>query len=386
MKISTVVGLMRTLLLSMFLLGCGVLSTSDPLLDPVKLTKVAAEVSPQVVWKARTGKGVSDEYSRLAPMHAGDKLITVDGAGNLIAWSKGAGSKLWSQATGLKVQTGANGGASTVLVGGTGGVVHAYSVEEGVLLWTKDLGSVVTAISAADDEQVIVRTKNGYIHALELAGGENRWSINREVPSLSLHSQSEPLFYSDKVLVGLDNGRLLALSANDGKVLWERAVASGRGRNILDRMVDIDGQFVVENDIVYVSTFQGSLAAIGVDSGEVIWTQDASSVVGLSIDEDRIYYTDSDDVVQALDKFLGESIWKNDQLLRRDVTVPVTHGDFVVAADYEGYLHWFAKDDGRLIAREKTGAAVITEPYVVDDLLYVLDVKGSLSVWRLPSP
>jgi len=367
------------------LCGCEHLKTANPLLDPVKLTKVVAEVSPSTVWKVKAGKGVADDFSRLAPMHIDDKIITVDGAGNLIAWSKSGDAKLWSQATGLRVQTGANGSSSTVLVGGTAGVVNAYSVESGMLLWTKELNSVVTAVSAADDDQVIVRTKNGYIHALDLEEGEVRWSINREVPALSLHSQSIPEFNGGRVLVGLDNGRLLALSAADGKVLWERAIASGRGRNELDRMVDIDGHFVIENNIVYVATFQGSVAAVSVDTGEVIWTQDASSVVGLSIDQDRIYYTDSDDVVHALDKFLGESIWKNEALLRRDLTVPVTHGAFIVAADYKGYLHWFAKDDGRLVARKRTGAAVITKPYVADDLLYVLDVKGSLSVWRLPN-
>lgn len=379
------VSLICYLMFAMLLVGCGIFTNTDELIDPMELTKFKNEISPRTAWKVNAGKGVADDFSRLAPMHIDEQLITLDRIGNLNAWSKSSGSRLWSQETNLNVKTGANGGDGTVLVGGTGGNVQAYSTEAGELLWSKALNSGVTAISTAKDAQVVVRTENGYIHALELASGEIRWSINREVPALSLHSQSTPLFYGDKVLVGLDNGRLLALSAADGKVVWERAVASGRGRNELDRMVDIDGRFEVENDIAYVVTYQGSLAAINIDSGEVIWTQDASSVAGLSIDADRIYYADSDDTVRAIDKFLGEPIWENAELLRRDLTVPIAHGDYVVAVDYEGYLHWFDKADGRLIARQKTGAGVITAPYVSDDLLYVLDTKGSLSVWRLPN-
>ena len=385
MKTAKVTALLGYLLLAMSLVGCSLFEVRDELLDPVKLNKITTEVSPKTVYKVSVGKGVNDEFSRLAPMHNGDQLITVDVAGNITAWRKNDGKRIWRQETGLKVQTGVNGSSETILVGAADGTVNAYDAKDGAALWTTSLNSVVMAVSGATDTHAVVRTKNGYIHALELADGEVRWSINREVPPLTLHGQSTPLFYADKVLIGLDNGRLLALSADDGKVLWERAVASGRGSNELDRMVDIDGRFVVENNIAYVSTFQGNVAAINIESGDAIWTQEASSVVGLSTDDDRIYYTDSNDVVWALDKYLGESIWKNEELLRRDLTVPVVHGDYVVAADVEGYLHWFSKEDGRIVARQKTGATVITEPYVSDGLLYVLNTNGSLSVWRLPS-
>jgi len=374
------------LLASVFLMtGCGIFESSSAVRPPAELTRFGAEISPDVVWKAGTGKGIGDDFFKLAPMHTADTLVTIDSRGELSAWNKQSGDKLWDKSTELPVNTGANGNESIAVIGSTSGTVSAYSVTDGESLWTRELQSAISAISAGVDDQVIIRTKNGYIHALKLSDGETRWSINREVPALSLHTQSVPLIHDDKVLIGLDNGQLLALAADDGKVLWERAIATGRGRTELERMVDIDGRFVVDEEIAYVATYQGNLAAVNIVGGDVIWTKEASSVAGLSIDDERVFYTDSDDVVWALDKNLGESFWKQEDLQYRNLTVPVSHGDYVVAADFEGYLHWFAKDDGRMVAREKTGAAVITEPYVVDGLLYVLNAGGSLSVWRLPA-
>lgn len=367
------------------LAGCSLFQTSSEVRVPAELKKFTSEVDPKSVWRVNTGAGNADDFFRLMPMQTDAHLITIDRNGLLSVLEKNSGKELWKQKTGLKVRTGANGNDEVIVIGNTSGDLNAYSMSEGTTLWTVNVNSEVTAISKAVENSVIVRTKNGYIHSLDITTGENLWSINRQVPDLSLHTQSVPLITGDKVLVGLDNGQMLAMSLVDGKVLWERAIATGRGRTELDRMVDIDGQFVVENEIVYVITFQGNISAVNLEAGDVIWSKEASSISGLSLDDERVYFTDSDDQIHALDKNLGESFWKQEDMRYRSLTLPVIHGDYLVAGDYKGYLHWFAKDDGRVVAREKAGGSILTAPFVENGRLYVLNSKGSLSVWELPA-
>ncbi len=367
------------------LAGCGIFKSTSSVRVPAELKKYSYETNPKSVWRVNTGAGNDDEFFRLTPMQTETNLITIDRDGLLSVLDKNSGKQLWKQKTNLNVRTGANGNDEVIVIGNTSGDINAYSMSEGATLWTVNVNSEVTAISRAVDDSVIVRTKNGYIHSLNINSGENLWSINRQIPDLSLHTQSEPMIAGDKVLVGLDDGELLALSLIDGKVLWERAIATGRGRTELDRMVDIDGHFVVENDIVYVITFQGNISAVSIEAGDIIWTKEASSISGVSVDDERVYFTDSDDQVHALDKNLGESFWKQEDMQYRALTLPVVHGDYLVAGDYEGYLHWMAKEDGRVVAREKAGGSILAAPFVENGRLYVLNSKGSLSVWELPA-
>ena len=51
--------------------------------------------------------------------------------------------------------------------------------------------------------------------------------------------------------------------------------------------------------------------------------------------------------------------------------------------DLEGYVHWLATEDGRMLAREKVGGGAIrTKPLVVDGVVYVLSDNGRLTALK----
>ena len=56
-------------------------------------------------------------------------------------------------------------------------------------------------------------------------------------------------------------------------------------------------------------------------------------------------------------------------------------GDYIVVADYKGYMHWLSKEDGKIIGRDNVaGDKVEVAPIVIDNRAYVLANNGSLSV------
>ena len=74
-------------------------------------------------------------------------------------------------------------------------------------------------------------------------------------------------------------------------------------------------------------------------------------------------------------------------LYNRTVSGPGVVGTYVVVGDYEGYLHWLARDDGRMLARVRVDSDGIgAAPLVVGDKVYVYGNGGELVALRVAIP
>ena len=96
-------------------------------------------------------------------------------------------------------------------------------------------------------------------------------------------------------------------------------------------------------------------------------------------------YTARDDgEVIALTRGNGAELWRNNDLLRRDPTLPVPFHTSVVVGDYEGYLHFYSSIDGDPLARIRFGSKAITsDPLVVANRLYVQSDDGSVGAFEI---
>jgi outer membrane protein assembly factor BamB len=147
--------------------------------------------------------------------------------------------------------------------------------------------------------------------------------------------------------------------------------------------VDISADPEFYQGAIYAATFQGRVAAVDARSGRILWNRDMSSYAGLAVDESSVYVTDDQGQVWALDRFNGNSVWKQDKLRGRAVTGPTVYGSSVVVGDYQGYLHWLAKDDGRFLARRRVDSAgTLTPGVVAGDTLYVGGKGGDVVALR----
>ncbi len=202
---------------------------------------------------------------------------------------------------------------------------------------------------------------------------------------MSLRGASAPVLADDKAIAGYANGKLVALSIIDGKLMWERSVAVPRGRTELDRLVDIDSDPVVMNNTVYVVAYHGRLVALSLDDGTILWAHDMSSRSGLDVAVgDAVYVSDDEGNVWALQDGSGDSLWRQTRLLRRKLTAPVVVGDDVIVGDLEGYVHWISRQDGRFTARVKVAdTAIRSKPVVSDNLVFVMAADGKLTAFRI---
>lgn len=378
---------------SLLLTGCsyvspylGFLADEDNSPDPTPLVEFSPTVDLEQQWEKKAGSGNDELYVRLMPANVGDRLFAVDIEGHLFAFDKDSGDILWKTEIDKRV-TGGLGtlDASLILLGTGDGEIIAFDQDDGAELWSAQLESEVLAPPNGAGEHVIAYAGNNTLYGLNAANGEIDWKVNNSMPALVLRGNSMPLMMGDQVVyVGLSNGRVLALDAENGNRLWERPISIPRGRSELQRMVDINGRMALVNDTLYVVSYQGQVAALAVSTGTERWHHEMSSYTGVSANEDYVAVTDSDDIVNLLSAKDGAVLWKQESLTYRQVTLPVFWEDYVVVGDKEGYLHILSLEDGSFVGRvEVGGEGIVVPPLVVKDALYVLANNGQLSVYTL---
>ncbi|HVH84923.1 MAG TPA: PQQ-binding-like beta-propeller repeat protein, partial [Steroidobacteraceae bacterium] len=197
---------------------------------------------------------------------------------------------------------------------------------------------------------------------------------------------ARPVIAGDLVLCGFDNGKVLAVNSGDGSVQWEAAIAPPHGRTELERLDDIDTAVRVSGQDVYTVGFQGKIAMLAIDTGQVWWSHDASSYRSLALDDDTLYLASADGEIAALKTRTGAELWRQKALLHRGLTAPaaVDAGNALVVADFQGYLHFLDRATGALAARVSTGRVrVSTTPVVVGNVVLVVNDRGHISAYRV---
>jgi outer membrane protein assembly factor BamB len=186
------------------------------------------------------------------------------------------------------------------------------------------------------------------------------------------------------VIVGFANGKMVGLALDSGKPIWEAVIATAHGRSELERVVDIDADPVLVEGVVYGAGFQAELAAVSEGSGVILWKRELSSHAGLDADWRQVFVTDAEDHIWSLDGTNGATLWQQKQLHARRLSAPaIVASEYLVVGDLEGYLHWLATDDGRMLARTRVGSdSIRAKPLVVDDVVYVFSDNGRLAALK----
>lgn len=375
--------------LALFLVGALALGgcssfDDDEAQQPAELTDFEPERELDRVWKQHIGDGQGGLYHRLTPAVAEGRVVAAAFDGEVEAFDLSDGKSLWDVDLDRGLTGGVGLGADLVLLGGSEGRVIALSASSGERLWEQPVSGEVLAPPQTDGERVYVQTFDGKVMALDAANGEEVWSFSSSVPVLTLRGTSTPLLHDGAVIVGLASGKLVSLEGETGKLLWEQRIAIPQGSTEIERLVDIDGELLIHNGVLYAVAYQGRVAALEPDSGRRLWTREASSYAGLSSGFSNVYVSGHTGNVIAFHAN-GQGVrWEQTVLTRRRLTAPVAWDSYVAVGDFEGYLHLLSQVDGRLIARTRVDSdGLRARPQVAGELLIVYANNGDLVAYRL---
>ena len=367
---------------SLLLSACG----GADKVKPAKLTDIAetsalSSVSATVAWTSKVGENTERNALRLSPYVTEKSVFAVDTEGKLSSYNRQTGETEWTVELDRNITAGVNGDDKNIYVASGNGEVFAISQAIGGTLWTSNVSSEVIAAPVAGSDFIVVRSIDGKVYALEKSSGARRWIYSYAVPALSLHGNSRPLVAADGVLVGLDNGNLVALRALDGRVFWQVPLGDRNGRSEVENLNDLDADLQIFDPHIYAVNYQGNLAQIDAAQGRPLWSSEVSSVTGLTVTEEVVVVTDEFDTLRAFNRTDGEVVWTQDLLSNRRLTRPVSIGlDLFAVGDFEGVLHIVSITDGTIVARLRTGVgAITTAPVRLDGNIYVQGKNGKLA-------
>ncbi|MHB9118680.1 MAG: outer membrane protein assembly factor BamB [Burkholderiales bacterium] len=355
--------------------GFGLFSGSAAV-KPSPLPDITPKVSLKLMWQAHIGAAGEFAFS---PAIDGDSVFVGGKDGHIARLDAANGHQKWNVDTHSTLSGGVGAGQGLVVVGTANGHVLAYDQKNGALLWNARVSSEVLSAPHLAGDRVIVRSADSHIVALDVQDGKAVWTYQRETPALTLRSYAGLLAVRGAVFSGFAGGKLAALDATTGLVGWEASVALPHGTSELERIADITSDPVADSRYVYAVAYQGRVACVDAQSGNLVWARDMSSYAGLNQDEKNLYVSDASGAVVALDKSGGASMWKQDKLLGRQLTAPDIGGGYVVVGDFQGYVHLLSREDGSLAGRFATdGTSIRVRPISLDGGLLIQTSGGGL--------
>ncbi|MBT1452374.1 outer membrane protein assembly factor BamB [Glaciecola sp. XM2] len=373
------------------------------------LPDIQMEFVTQVNWDEDVGDGIQNFFSRLSPAIDNGKIFAADRNGTVVAFSPDDGDVIWEVDLGLpsnksnlwngyglfagslpaKIAGGLTTAYDSVLLGTENGEVIALNQEDGSIKWRTQVPSEVLAAPAADSGVVVVNTVAGILMGLDAQTGEILWRNESDVPPLTLRGVSAPSAANGGAIVGLATGRLQVSIIDSGLTAWEQVIAKPTGATELERIVDVDSKPLVFGGTVFVISYGGSLSAVELRTGQVIWTRDYAAFRSVTIAGNRLFVTDNDSTLYAIDRRNGVELWSSNALRARNLTEATPVGDYIVTGDKFGFLHWFTQDEGKYVSRLEVGdddldEGIYAAPVYQDGLLVVQLRNGNVSLISTP--
>lgn len=360
--------------------GCSAIDALNPFSSdtsknrPAELTAIVATTDLRIVWQSGIGESGGFVFT---PAIIGNSVYAGARDGSLVRYDDGR--QVWRINAGQALSGGVGSDGKLVVVGTSKGEVLVFHAASGNPAWKTRVNSEVLAPPAVSDGLVIVRSGDSRIFGFDAADGKRRWVYQRNTPALSLRSQAGVAMVGRTILAGFPSGKLVALSGENGAVVWEGTVALSKGATELERIADISSLPVVQGGEVCAVAYQGRVTCFDMANGNQLWTRDISSSVGLDMDAKSVYISDEKGSVLAFDRSNGSNLWKQDKLARRGLSRPLVLGRNIVVGDAQGVVHLLNRDDGSFVGRfVSDGSAILADPKQFKDGFVLQTHRGSI--------
>lgn len=219
------------------------------------------------------------------------------------AWTYEAGAPLWAGPTFSE---------GALYFGGQDGVVHSLDARSGHGRWSFRAGGPIRTRPTVAGGSVYVAGDDGFVYALQAETGRERWRVKvAQKPIVRLPFDDPKSRYDrfgadvavaeGRVFAGTHDGRVVALSPDSGRMLWEFAT----GDSVLGAPAVVGGR-------VFAGSFDGHVYALDAASGRLLWKRDTRGAVVSTpaVHGGRIVVGNRSYDLLGLDAASGEVAWQ----------------------------------------------------------------------------
>lgn len=339
---------------------------------PAELAPNAGLLGVRLAWTAKVGLvdlplDIKVSGTTVAVASSDGVVAVFDAVSGLERWRSNVGAQI---AAGV----GSDGRFAAVVTRGNELVV----LDGGKDLWRQKLLAQGFTAPLVAGGRVFLLAADRSVTAFDIVSGRKLWTQQRPGESLVLRQAGSILAVGDTLVVGL-SGRLVGINPANGAIRWESPIASPRGTNDIERLVDLVGRVSRDGNVVCARAFQAAVGCVDAARGALLWTKPAIGSVGVHGDEKYVFGTETDGKLVAWRRSDGERAWASERLKYRTLTAPLVVGRSVAVGDETGLVHLLSREDGSALTRVSTdGSAIAAAPVLAGGTLVVVTRNGGV--------
>ena len=359
--------------LCMALAACG---TSRP--KPEDFPNVTVLQDVRTSWSAQIGT----VNFPLAVASRGDRVALANSQGTVAVLSAQTGQDIWRVNLNQAIAAGVGSDGQQVAVVTRDN--QLVVLKDGQVQWRQNLTSSSFTPPLLAGGRVFVLTADRSVLAFDGATGGQLWTQQRPGEPLVLKQAGVLVPFKNTLLAGL-SGRLAGLDPNTGAIRWESAIATPRGTNDMERLVDLVSPVDRQGDVVCARAFQAQIGCVNAERGQSVWTRVSNGDRGVSGNDKLLIATLSNGVVQAWNRSNGERLWDTERLKYRVLSAPLVTPRGVLLADNGGWLYLLSLADGALLNRVKLdGSELAAAPVQAGTTQVLVTREGRVMGLQIP--
>lgn len=346
------------------------------------------------IWSADIGDGATDELPLITdPVIVDGRIFTLDTDNRLSAFNIQNGKQLWRTDVQAKNEDDA------VIAGGiasSGGMLYvtngynevlAVKPDDGTIIWRKTIPAPSRAAPTVMDSRIFVTTLDGRVMALNALDGQVLWEYTGISDDAALVGAASPAANQDIVVPVFSSGEITALRLENGSIAWSDNLSNVRGLGGLSTITDIRALPVIDKGVVFAISFSGRIAAIDERTGARIWQREISGSQTPWMAGNHIFVLSSENQLIALGRENGSIRWTTELPRYRGkepqiFNGPVLAGGRLILAGTDGLVIEVAPENGKILREWDAGNTVTVPPIVADSTLYLLTRDGILNAYR----
>jgi outer membrane protein assembly factor BamB len=326
-------------------------------------------------WVQNTLKIKNTEFrkvNRMSPVIYKKSVIIGNSIDGLVSYDLNSRSQNWRVEIPKGVEASGTAIKDRLFSGSNNGKMYAIDLKSGEVLWTFDTKSELVAEPLLDEGILYFVSGSQSLYALDASNGRQMWIHNRQDTSnsMTVRGGSKPAISNGIIYAGFSDGSMVALNAKTGTEQWEITL------NRDSRFRDIDSSPILDEDRIYVNSYDDKLYCLSKDKGEIVWSAPFGGSGTPLIAGDKIYTVSSQGDLVALAKKDAAVLWKK-KASDGIFTDPVSYLDLIVTGESQGKLLFLKADNGQIAGSFEPGRGVFSRPTILDDMVYFVSGEGN---------
>lgn len=333
-----------------------------------------------------------------APVVADGRVFTIDVQATVRASDARTGAEVW------RTQFGTEKGNNAALYGGgvaydagrvyaTNGLgfVAALDARNGGVIWQVRPGGPLRGAPTVVGDTLYVMSQDNQIYSLKTEDGTTKWSEAAALEIAGVFGTGSPAFARGTVVAGFSSGELNAYRYENGRLVWQDALARTSIRTSVSLLSDIDADPVIDNGQVFAVGQGGRMVALELTSGQRVWELNIAGISTPWVAGDWLFVVTDDAKLMAIATANGKIRWitqlpqfqkesKKQGMI--SYAGPILAGGRLFVTSTSGTMISVDPDKGNVLGQTDMRASMRQPPVVANSTLYVLDDDARLHAFR----